>query len=93
MDEKRVLKKSPQVVSRKIEGEVILIPLYKSSDDLSYIYTLNETAVSAWELIDGKKRLGRIKEELMKTYDISDEKLTKQLDELIKDLKSIKAIV
>ena len=92
MDEKKVLKKSPQIVTREIEGEVILLPLYKSSKDLSYIYTLNETAAVAWGLIDGKKTLGQIKTKLMNEFKVSEGKLTKQLNTLMKDLRSIKAI-
>lgn len=93
MDEKKVLKKSDRVVSREIEGEMILLPLYKSSKDLSYIYTLNKTAAVLWELIDGKTTLGQIKEELMEEYDVGEEKLNRQMDELVKDLKTIKAVV
>ena len=93
MDEKKVLKKSSQIVTREIEGDMILLPLYKSSKDLNYIYTLNETAAAAWELLDGKTSLGEIKKKLMGKYDISEEKLDKQLNELIKDLRAIKAVV
>jgi len=91
-DEKKVFKKSGQIVTREIENEFILVPLYKSSKDLNCIYTLNETAAFAWRLIDGKRSLGQIKGQLMDKYEVSEAKLTKQLDELIKDLKSFKAI-
>jgi len=92
MDEKKILKKGKEVVSREIEGEMILMPLYKSSKDMDYIYTLNKTATAAWKLIDGKKNLGSIKEEIMKEYSVSEKRLVRQLSELLKDLKSIKAI-
>lgn len=93
MDEKKVLKKSNQIVTRKIESEVILLPLYKSSKDPNCIYTLNETVAVAWELINGKRTLGEIKERLMDKFEVGEEKLTKQLDRLITDFKSIRAIV
>lgn len=93
MDENKIFKKSDQMVTREIEGEIVLLPLYKSSKKLSYIHTLNETAASAWELIDGKNSLADIKDKLMDKFDIDEAKLSRQLDELIKDLKSVKAIV
>lgn len=93
MNDKKVLKKTDKVVTREIEGEVILFPLYKSSKDMNYIYTLNETAAAFWSLIDGKKTLARIKEKLLNAYSVDEKTLIKQMDGLIKDLKTIKAII
>ena len=93
MNQKKVLKKSDDVVTREIEGKVILMPLYKSSRDLNYIYTMNETASRAWVLMDGKVSLGYIKAKLIESFDVSEKKIEKELAEFIKDLKSIKAIV
>lgn len=93
MDENKVFKKSEEVVVREVGGEVVCMPLYSSSDEMSYIYTFNKTTAALWELIDGKRTLGRIKERLLDTYDVDDSTLTKQLAGTIKDLKSIKAII
>ena len=92
MASKSILKKTDKVVSREIEGEKILLPLYKSSKDMNYIYTLNETASEVWDRIDGKKSLAKIKQDLIEIYDVDEKILTKQTDALIKDLKSIKAV-
>ncbi|MCX5751846.1 MAG: PqqD family protein [Candidatus Saganbacteria bacterium] len=87
-----VLKKSSKIASREIEGEVILMPLYKSADDLSYIYTLNETAARFWELVDGKRSINEIKGILLEEFDVKEDKLDAQVKELLKDLKGIKAV-
>lgn len=92
MDGKAVIKKSKNVVSREIEGKVIIMPLTKTSKELNYIYTLNETASRAWELMDGKTSLSEIQRLLVEEYDVDEKKAAKQLAELVKDLKSIKAI-
>lgn len=91
MDEKRILNKSDKIVTREVEGEVIMIPLYKSSEDLSYIYTLNETAARFWKLIDGKRTISAIKKKILSEYEITEEKLSKQIGGLLKDLNGIKA--
>lgn len=93
MDEKKIFKKSNQVVTREIENEMVLLPLYKSSKSLNYIYTLNETAACAWELIDGKSSLAEVRNKLIEKFEVDEAKLTRQLDNLIKDLKSVRAIV
>ncbi|MFA7114690.1 MAG: PqqD family protein [Candidatus Omnitrophota bacterium] len=92
MSDKKVFKKTDKVVSREIENEVILLPLCKTSKDMNYIYTLNETAALVWDLIDGSRTFKDIKEKIMSEYEIEDAPLTKELNSLIEDLKSINAI-
>ncbi|MGA2775389.1 MAG: PqqD family protein [Candidatus Omnitrophota bacterium] len=93
MDGKKMFIKNNDVVTREIEGEVILMPLHSSSKDLNYIYTLNDTASYAWSLMDGKTALSDIKGRIMDRYEVDEAKLDKELGELIKDLRSIKALI
>ena len=92
MDTRKIPKKNPEIVTRDIGGEVVLMPLYKSSDKGNYIYSFNKAAAACWNLIDGKASLDQIKNKLMKKFNVSEQRLEKQLDILIKDLKSIKAV-
>jgi len=87
-----VLKKNPDIVSRTIEDETILMPIYKTSDEINCIYTLNDCAARIWQLIDGKKNLGKIKKMLLGEFDTDEKELDKELDKFLKDLKEIKAI-
>lgn len=93
MEEKKLMKRSDDVVTREIEGKVVLMPLHKTSKDLNYIYTLNETASHAWNLFDGKSTLDDIRNSLAGKYDVTEARLKKELDEFVKDLKSIKAVL
>ena len=93
MDLKKVFKKSKEITARDIEGQMIIMPLHRASNDINCIYTLNETAAAAWSLINGKNTLGRIKEELFLKFNVDKAVLEKDLKAFIKDLKSIKAIV
>ncbi|MGD0336679.1 MAG: PqqD family protein [Candidatus Omnitrophota bacterium] len=92
MNLKMVLRRNEDIVSRDIEGQIIIMPLHKSSKELNCIYTLNESAAAAWEMIDGKNDLAKIKEELLNKFDVSEKTIERQLSCLVKDLKSIKAI-
>lgn len=92
MQDSVVLKKNPDIVRRTIEDETILMPIYKTSDEINCIYTLNEVAARIWELIDGKKNLGKIKKTLSEEFDATEKELNKKLDKFLKDLKEIKAI-
>jgi hypothetical protein len=64
-----VIKKSKNVVFRKIEDEYILVPIVASAADVESIYNLNETGAVIWDKIDGKKSLGKLIEEIRAEYE------------------------
>ena len=93
MKEAKVLRKNPNFVTRVIDEEPILIPLFRTSNEIDYIYTLNSSARQVWDLIDGKKTISQIKERLLKNFDSSSEEVDKGLTDLLQELRQIKAIV
>ncbi len=93
MEENKVYKKNPNFVSRKIEDEIILVPIKKEAADFQAIYNLNNAvSVKVWELIDGKKSLETIKERILAEFEVKPDKLEKNLKEFVGDLKKIGAI-
>lgn len=92
MQETAVLGKNPDMVTRVIDDETILLPIYKTSDEINCIYTLNKVASRVWEMIDGKRTLGEIKRELLEDFDTTPEEVDEEMQKLLKDLKEIKAI-
>ena len=93
MQESKVLRKNPDMVTRVIDDETILLPIYKTSDEISCIYNLNKVASRAWELIDGKRTLSEVKKMVLKEFDTTPKELDKEMAGLLKDLKEIKAVV
>ncbi len=93
MKDSVIFKKNPDIVTRKIEDETILMPLYKTSEEIDCIYTLNDVAARVWDLMDGKSNLGEIKKILLKEFDVTEEELEKELGVFLKDLEEIKAII
>ncbi|MFH0732126.1 MAG: PqqD family protein [Candidatus Omnitrophota bacterium] len=87
-----ILKKNPDIVTRTIDDETILLPIYKSSDEINCIYTLNESASKVWDLIDGKRTLSAIKKEIVEKFDTTTKEVDKQISLLLKDLRQIKAL-
>ncbi|MDD5477764.1 MAG: PqqD family protein [Candidatus Omnitrophica bacterium] len=92
MQEKTVLRKNSDMVTRVIEDETILLPIYKTSDEINCIYTLNKVASRVWELLDGKRTLTELKSKLLKEFDTTPEEVDKEMQKLLKDLKEIKAV-
>ncbi len=88
----KVYKKSDSIVSRKIANEFILVPIRQDVGDLGSIYTLNEVAARIWELIDGNRKAGEIKDRIVKEFEVTPEEAEKDLREHLRQLEKIKAI-
>jgi hypothetical protein len=82
-----IFKPSGDVVSRKIEGETIIIPLVSGIGDLEDdLYTLNETGQAIWEKLDGKKDVGTIVKELSEEYGASSDVIKKDVMGILSEL-------
>lgn len=67
---------SESIVSREIEGEIIIIPLVAGighADD--ELYTLNKTGQAIWRLLDGARSLGEVAAILYEEYNTQGEEL------------------
>jgi hypothetical protein len=93
MDLKIVYQHDPNIVTRLIAGEMILVPIRKHVGEMDFIYTLNETAARVWALIDGDRSLGQIYQQIVAEFDIDPEQAKNDLNELILSLKEFSAIV
>jgi len=84
--------KESRIVSRKIAGECILVPISSKGGDLDSIYTLNEVGAFIWELIDGEKRLAQIKEIIVDEFEVGPERAEKDLEEFVLQLEQVGAV-
>lgn len=87
-----IYRKDPAIVSRRIMDEVILVPIGRSIANMGSVFTLNETGAFIWNLIDGKKRVTEIREELLQQFDAPAERLEEDLTQLLDQLREIGAI-
>jgi hypothetical protein len=92
MTDKTRVKKNKNMVSREIGEETVLLPICKATKDINCIYTLNKPAARVWQLIDGKRDLGRIKKNILDEFAVQSDRLDKLMAGLLKDLKDIRAI-
>jgi len=89
----KIYKKNEDIVSREIDNEIILMPIYKTNKDINEMYTLNETAGEMWGLIDGEKTLGKVVDALEIRYKtVTRKTLEGDIEEFVTDMKKIKAI-
>lgn len=61
---------SDDVVSREIEGELVMVPIASGIGDLEdELYTMNETGRAIWQRLDGKRTLTEVAVEIAEEFD------------------------
>ncbi len=89
-----ILVHSDDIVSREIEGELIIVPIASGIGDMEdELYTLNETGRSIWERIDGKRSLQNITGDLAEEYSATPDIIMKDVVGLAEELLKRKILV
>ncbi|MDD3876995.1 MAG: PqqD family protein [Bacteroidales bacterium] len=78
-----------KVVCRKIDEEMVLVPLVNDVADMNVIYTLNEVAAFIWEQIDGVKSIEDITKLVLQNFDTDAQTAEKDVSDFIRDLNQI----
>ena len=84
---------SEDVVTREIEGEIILVPITRGIGDLDDIYSLNETGRAIWQSLDGKRSLVEIVTSLADQYSAPHDEIEKDVHGFIGELLRRKMII
>jgi hypothetical protein len=84
--------KSDSIVSRRIAGEFILVPIRKRGEDVDSIYTLNEVGARIWELLDGERSVENIRDQIAAEYDVTPEEAEQDIAELLLQFESVGAL-
>jgi hypothetical protein len=67
---------SGDVVSREIEGDIVIVPLVAGIADADdELYTLNETGQAIWQMLDGQRTLRDVAAALALEFDGSPDAL------------------
>ena len=78
---------SDDVVARKIEGELIIVPLVAGIGDIEdELYTLNEIGKTVWDKLDGKRSLKNVVKELSAEFDAPAKEIERDVIGLVEEL-------
>jgi hypothetical protein len=92
MNPAAVYAKNPDYVQRDVAGECILVPIRRTLTESHSIYVLNETGAALWNRIDGTRSIQTITAEFVQEYDVTLNRLHRDVETLLADLRSIHAI-
>ena len=83
----RIFKKNKDIVSRKIAGELFVVPIRGKLADMQRIFALNPVAEYIWEALDEQKSLHDIRTHILSHYDIEKKQADSDIVEFIEELK------
>ena len=81
--------RDPNIVTREIAGERILVPIQKQAADMAAIYVLNETGARIWNLLDGQRSLADIGEILVQEYSIDSDTVQADVIQIAERLRDL----
>ena len=88
----RRLTQDPSFVTRRIAGELILVPIQQQAGSVASIYPLNELARFIWELVDGEKRVRDIRDAIVDEFEVEPEEAETDLVEFLQRLEYVGAL-
>jgi hypothetical protein len=88
----RVFARSPRMVSRRIAGECVLVPLAARGADLDSIYNLNAVGAFIWERLDGQTPGETIVGALTASFEVDSETATRDFSAFVETLQSLGAL-
>jgi hypothetical protein len=84
--------KQKDLVTRRIAGETVIVPVRSGMGDLTSIYTLNETGSFVWELIEKGVPYSQIAESLCGEYDVPPAEAMEDLSNFLESLREANLI-
>lgn len=87
VDREAVYRPSDDLVSREIDGQLILVPIAAGIGDMEdELYTLNDTGRALWERLDGSRTVNQVVDDLASSYDEAREEIAADVEGLITEL-------
>lgn len=80
--------KNPSVVCTELDDGGILLDL-----DTKYYYTLNQTGLLIWQIMDGKKSSSEIARHITNEYEVDEKNAIESVLKLIKQLEKENLII
>jgi hypothetical protein len=81
------IERSPNVVSRVVVGEAIVVPIRRGAADMDSIYTFNETGSLLWSLIEKGGTTEDLSAQLQSEYGITAEQAADDTAKFVQELK------
>jgi hypothetical protein len=89
-----VFSHSSDVVSREIDGALIIVPLTSGVGDMEDdLFSMNETGTEIWNMLDGKKTVQEVVEALVRQYRAEPDEIEQDVAGIVAELLKRRMLV
>jgi hypothetical protein len=85
--------RAPHVVSRRVAGECILVPLASRGADIDSIYDLNAIGAFIWEQLDGTRPGREVVRLLTEAFEVEPDRAAQDYLAFVEQLEAIGVIL
>lgn len=82
----KVFARNGNIVSRRVAGETILVPVTGRLADMQRIFALNALGEFIWELLDGKTALPEIRDKVVDAFDVDAARAESDIRDFLAEL-------
>jgi Coenzyme PQQ synthesis protein D (PqqD) len=82
----KVFEKTDNIVSRRIAGELFLVPISGDLANMQRIFTLTAVAEFIWEKLDGRMNLNEIRRDVLNRFEVTAEQAEDDIKEFVTEL-------
>jgi len=84
-----VFTRSQAVVSRRVAGETLIVPVRGKVGDLGSIYSFNETGSLIWQSLETPKGLSELISAVEQEYEVGQEQAGRDVTQFLNDMLSV----
>jgi len=81
--------RSQAVVSRRIAGETLIVPVRGKVGDLASIYSFNATGTLLWDALASPQNLASLIDAVQREYAVEREQAEKDVEQFLKDTVNV----
>jgi hypothetical protein len=85
--------RNQEVVSRKIEGELVIVPIRSGVGDLNSLYTLNSVGSVLWEFMTEGHTVGEMVERVCDEFEVTKAQARKDIELFLDSLLEEKLVL
>jgi Coenzyme PQQ synthesis protein D (PqqD) len=85
----QVYVRSQAVVSRRVAGETLIVPVRGKVGDLASIYSFNQTGSLIWQSMESPKTLRELISDVQREYAVAREQAEKDVKQFLQDTLSV----
>jgi hypothetical protein len=85
----QVFVRSQAVVSRRITGETLIVPVRGKVGDLASIYSFNQTGSLIWQLLESPKSASELISIVEQEYAVSREQAEQDVKQFLHDMQTV----